>query len=65
MIYNLFISVLMSDQDSPLVPEEKKLEKPFQLSQLLNGSTLLGGLRMLTDFKKKTLVSDIFNYELG
>ena len=53
----------MSDQDKN--PEDKKLDKPFELSQLLNGSTMMGGLRILTDFKKKTLVSDIFNYELG
>ena len=30
-----------------------------------SGSTFVDGLKQMVDFKKKTLVSDIFNYELG
>ena len=34
-------------------------------SSMLDPGAFMGGLRLLADFKKKTLISEIFNYELG
>jgi hypothetical protein len=45
--------------------EDNPSQAPKEAASLFNAGAFINGVRILSDFKKKTLISEIFNHELG